>query len=75
MNPQGIQAFRPPQKSTFLDKAAQQKESSAQLSGEEKKMIDTKFSGKAMPLEFYEGSGAIRTEQPAARGTNIDLTV
>lgn len=75
MNSSGIQSFRSPQQSSFLDKATQHKKSTAELSGEEQKMIKNKFSGSAIPLEFYEGSGAVRTEQPAARGSKIDLTV
>lgn len=75
MNSTGIQSFRSPRQSSFLEKAAEPKRSTAELSGEEQKMINNKFSGSAIPLEFYEGSGVVRTEQPAARGAKIDLTV
>lgn len=75
MKTQGLQSFQSVQKNSFLDQAKQQQKSPSELSGEEQKMINNKFTGKSIPLEFYEGSGSVRREQPAAKGSNIDFTV
>lgn len=75
MKTQGVPSFQSIRQNSFLDKAAQKQAPSAELSGEEKKMITNKFSESGKPLEFYEGSGSVRQEQPSARGSNIDVTV
>lgn len=75
MKTQGLQSFQSVQNNSFLDQAMKQQESPSELSGEEQKMINNKFTSKSKPLEFYEGSGAVRKEQPAAKGSNIDFTV
>lgn len=75
MKTEGLQSFRSLKKSSFLDQATRGKSNSSELSGEEEKMISSKFNNSNTPLEFYEGSGSIRKEQPSSRGSNIDITV
>jgi hypothetical protein len=75
MKTQGFPSFGSLRKGSFLDQATQKKSPSAELSGEEEKMINKKFSGSTKPLQLYEGGGSVRQEQPTARGSNIDITV
>lgn len=75
MKTQGLQSLQSLQNNSFLDRATQKAEPSAELSGEEKKMIQSKFKGNNTTLEFYEGSGSVREEKPSARGSNIDITI
>ena len=74
MKTHGLQSYQRLQQGSLLDKATQNPSSSAELSGDEEKMIKKKFSGNNKPLELYEGSGSVRQEQPSAKGSNIDLT-
>ncbi|MGD8749070.1 MAG: hypothetical protein PVI44_11425 [Balneolaceae bacterium] len=76
MKTEGLASFQSLRKSSLLDHINRQKEFRNQdLSGEEKKMISNKFTGDHTQLEFYEGSGAVRQEQPGGRGKNIDIKI
>lgn len=75
MKTQGVQTFQALQRSSLLENKQDISTKSPELSNEEEKMIDKKFNRKTTPLKFYEGSGSVRSEQPAARGSNIDLRI
>jgi len=51
----------------------QSRQKAQKLSAEEKSMIDNEFSTSQVPLEFYKQTGTVTTEEPASKGTGIDL--
>lgn len=75
MKTEGIQSFLGLNRSSLLEKKHDISAKSNEVSNEEKKMINKKFNRKSTSLEFYEGSGSVLREQPAARGSNIDLRI
>lgn len=75
MKTEGVQSFLGLQRSSLLEQKQDISAKSKELSNEEEKMINTKFNRKPTSLEFYEGSGSVRREQPAARGSNLDLRI
>jgi hypothetical protein len=75
MKTEGVQIFTGINRSSLLERKQDVSVKSQELSIEEEKMISTKFNRKTTSLEFYENSGSVRKEQPAARGSNIDLRI
>lgn len=75
MKTEGVQSFQTLKRSSLLERKQDISANTPELSNEEEKMIDKKFNRKTTSLEFYEGSGTVRREQPAARGSNIDLRI
>lgn len=75
MKTEGLQSFLGNRRSSLLERRQDVSAKTNELSNEEEKLISKKFKGKSHSLEFYEGSGSVRREQPAARGSNIDLRI
>lgn len=46
-----------------------------ELSEAERNMIESKFKPGNSPIDLYGSSGSVRTENPGAKGGNIDFTV
>lgn len=75
MKTEGLQSFLGNRRSSLLERRQDVSAKTNELSNEEEKLISKKFKGKSRSLEFYEGSGSVRREQPAARGSNIDIRI
>lgn len=76
METRNISSFNQLRKSSLVEQAAEKPDrTEVPLSDDEQKMIKSRFSGKAVSLELYGGTGEKRNENPNARGSNIDLTV
>lgn len=71
----GIASFRA-FKETWTGQASQPKSSpKGAVSPGAEKQQDGNAAGGPKYLEFYEGTGSVRKEQPAARGTHIDVII
>lgn len=75
MKTDGLQSFQSLQRSSLLQKREDLPVKTAELSNEEENMISKKFNRRTSPLEFYEGSGSVRREHPASKGSNLDLKI
>lgn len=50
-------------------------ESQNELSEAEQSMIQDKFRSRGTDLTYYKASGAVNTDNPGAKGSNIDFTI
>ena len=72
-----IPSIRPALRNNLAEAAQAGKiDDQMQLSGDEEQMITNQFKAPSTRvLEVYSANGAMRTEQPQAKGLNIDFTV